>query len=209
MALTRSTTGAQSILEAALALFSDVGFDGASIADIAEKAGVCKANVFHHFASKEELYAAVIRSATAAHADYAEELFRAPGSSADKVRRLVDFEIHHMLAHRQRTRLLLRETSDGNHVRGRRLARTVFQRNFTAMVNIFEQGRERGEFHPSMDPAAAAMLLCGAAQCFFNYRESLRECREASGLETPEAYSARVAALILTGVVRREGVQSG
>ena len=51
------------ILEAAESLFSERGFDAVSMSDIAAAAGVCKANVFHHFTSKNELYIAVLRNA--------------------------------------------------------------------------------------------------------------------------------------------------
>jgi TetR/AcrR family transcriptional regulator len=197
--------GARSILEAATALFADEGFDAVSVASIAERAGVCKANVFHHFPSKEDLYLAVMKEVTAAHADCAEELYHAAGSSADKVRKLIEFEIHNMFAHPQRTRLMLREVANGSHARVRKIARNVFQRNFTAVVNLFEQGRQRGEFHASVDPAAAALLIGGAANSYFNSRELLREFREAGGLDTPSIYARRVAALILSGVLSTSG----
>jgi TetR/AcrR family transcriptional regulator len=202
--ISRSNTGAESLLLAATELFAAAGFDGASIASIAEKAGMSKANVFHHYSSKEALYVAVIERAAAAGADYAEELHRAPGNSADKVRRLIEFEVRHMLDNRQWTRLILREIADGGHARMRKLARTVYRRNFTAMASIFEQGKQRGEFYESLDPAAAAMLLSGAAQCFFSCRPALGEYREAAGLETPAVYAERVAAIILSGAVRRD-----
>jgi AcrR family transcriptional regulator len=43
------------ILEAALDLFTDLGFHGASTASIAEKAGVAVGTLFHYFATKEDL----------------------------------------------------------------------------------------------------------------------------------------------------------
>lgn len=43
------------ILEAALALFSDYGFHGASMAKLAEKANVPVGTIYRHFKSKEEL----------------------------------------------------------------------------------------------------------------------------------------------------------
>jgi len=197
------TAGARSILDAATALFASDGFDAVSIATIAQKAGVCKANIFHHFPSKDDLYLAVMKEASAAHADYAEELYRMPGSSVDKVRRLIDFEIRNQLDHRQRTRLMMREIADGNHARVRKIARNVFQRNFTAVVSIFEQGRERGEFHASVEPATAAMLLSGATSFYFNCHEVLRELREASEMDTPETYARRIAELVLASVVSK------
>jgi TetR/AcrR family transcriptional regulator len=201
MSTTPTVAGARAILDAATALFADDGFDSTSVASIAEKAGVCKANVFHHFPSKEELYLAVMKEASAAHADYAEELCHAPGSSVDKLRKLIEFEIRNLLDNPQRTRLTLREVSDTGHACVRKLARNMFRRNFTAVVNIFEQGRQRGEFRSSIDSAAAAMLLGGAAVSYFNCRGLLREVPGAGGVQGPAAYADRIVALIFSGVL--------
>ena len=48
------------ILKAATIVFSRKGFDGTRIVEIAEQAGLPKANVYYYFGSKEEIYAAVI-----------------------------------------------------------------------------------------------------------------------------------------------------
>jgi len=48
------------ILDAALAVFSQRGYHAASIDDIASEAGVSKALIYEHFASKKELYADLI-----------------------------------------------------------------------------------------------------------------------------------------------------
>lgn len=48
------------ILDAALELFADKGFYGVSIRDVARAAGVGVSALYHHFASKDELFAAVV-----------------------------------------------------------------------------------------------------------------------------------------------------
>ena len=48
------------ILDSALAVFSKSGYHSASIDDIAREAGVSKALIYEHFASKQELYADLI-----------------------------------------------------------------------------------------------------------------------------------------------------
>jgi AcrR family transcriptional regulator len=48
------------ILDSALAVFSERGFHSASIDDIASEAGVSKALIYEHFASKQELHADLI-----------------------------------------------------------------------------------------------------------------------------------------------------
>lgn len=49
------------ILKAATTLFSRKGFEGTRIAEIAEAAGLPKANVYYYFPSKEDVYDAVIK----------------------------------------------------------------------------------------------------------------------------------------------------
>jgi AcrR family transcriptional regulator len=48
------------ILAVAVSLFSDRGFRGTTTKEIAQAAGVSEAMVFRHFATKEELYAAIL-----------------------------------------------------------------------------------------------------------------------------------------------------
>ena len=51
----------QDILEAALALFAERGYRGASLATIAEKVGLTQQGLLHYFPSKERLLAEVLR----------------------------------------------------------------------------------------------------------------------------------------------------
>src|SRR5262245_6539208 len=48
------------ILAVAVSLFSNRGFRGTTTKEIAQAAGVSEAMVFRHFATKEELYAAIL-----------------------------------------------------------------------------------------------------------------------------------------------------
>lgn len=50
------------ILEAAKAMFTRLGFDGASMDQIAAEAGVSKLTVYSHFGDKESLFAAAVQS---------------------------------------------------------------------------------------------------------------------------------------------------
>src|SRR4026207_1948017 len=50
----------EQILSVAVSLFSNHGFRGTTTKEIAQTAGVSEAMVFRHFATKEELYAAIL-----------------------------------------------------------------------------------------------------------------------------------------------------
>jgi AcrR family transcriptional regulator len=55
------------IIAAAAAVFSEVGFGAAKLEDVARRAGVAKATLFHYFATKEELFRAVAHSMIDGH----------------------------------------------------------------------------------------------------------------------------------------------
>lgn len=57
----RSETTTDQLISVARRLFATKGFPGTSIQEIVETAGVTRGALYHHFASKEELFAAVFR----------------------------------------------------------------------------------------------------------------------------------------------------
>lgn len=199
-ALRPTPDGARSILSAAAELFAIEGFESVSIAEIAAQAGVSKANVFHHFDSKEALFMAVMRDASGEHAVWAEALLAEPGRCADKLKRLVAFEIETMFTHDQRTRLILREFVDHGTCHGRKLAQQVFRKNFSAVVALFRQGQANGEFHKDFDPAVAAITFRGALTLYFQCGDSLRQFEEAGHLDSAPEFAERVCDILLRGV---------
>lgn len=48
------------ILDVAEQLFADRGFSGVGLAEVAERSGLSKSSLFHHFKSKTEIYASVL-----------------------------------------------------------------------------------------------------------------------------------------------------
>lgn len=61
------------ILDGALAVFSERGYARATLNDVADRVGVTKGCVYHHFASKEQLLLALIRDRTAESVQRADE----------------------------------------------------------------------------------------------------------------------------------------
>ena len=156
--------GARAILQAATELFAQESFASVSVGAIAERAGVSKSNVFHHFASKEELFMAVLREAGASHAEFAEQLLAEPGASLPKLHRLIDFEIADFSANPHKTQLVLQALSNQSAGNGHELAAGIFQRNFRAVVALLAEGQQRGELRNDFDPETAAMVLGGATE---------------------------------------------
>jgi AcrR family transcriptional regulator len=59
-ALTAKTVAKEKILESAMKLFADKGFNGTTTKEIAERAGVNEALIFRYFSTKRDLYGSII-----------------------------------------------------------------------------------------------------------------------------------------------------
>jgi AcrR family transcriptional regulator len=81
----------ESILEATLALFEEVGFDAIRLVDIGHRAGVSKASVYRYFESKEAIFLEVLARETEAWVSEAEEALAAVGGAGtlDDVARII------------------------------------------------------------------------------------------------------------------------
>ena len=75
----------QEILTAASRLFSDYGYQGTSLADIAREIGYSKASVLYHFASKEALLAELIAPAAAEFQALLAAMGRLPPAQAQRL----------------------------------------------------------------------------------------------------------------------------
>jgi AcrR family transcriptional regulator len=63
----RTESRREAILEAALEVFLEAGFEGASMAQIAQRVGGSKATLYGYFPSKESLFVAVAHAASSEH----------------------------------------------------------------------------------------------------------------------------------------------
>jgi len=79
----------RALLDAAAALFPEMGFNGVSVEDVAERAGVNKALISYHFGGKRGLYVAVLESAFSEMADRVVAVEARSGSVRVTLRRLL------------------------------------------------------------------------------------------------------------------------
>lgn len=194
--------GARAILQAATELFAQESFASVSVGAIAERAGVSKSNVFHHFASKEELFLAVMREAGASHAEFAEQLLAEPGACLPKLRRLIDFEIVDFFANPQKTQLVLRALSSQSAGNGHELAAGIFNRNFRAVVALLADGQKRGELRSDVDPETAAMILGGANEMVLRMHEFVQQNSAPESRKPLQSYVDSIFDILLNGVVK-------
>ena len=79
------------ILSAARRVFARRGFDGASLREVAEAAGVNKAMIYYHFRDKVDLYRAVLSDSFAAMQHIWEnDIFRGKATAREKIRTYIE-----------------------------------------------------------------------------------------------------------------------
>lgn len=191
------------ILRAALDLFSDQGFDAVSMSAVASAAGVSKANVFHHFRSKHELYIQALREACRESREELESLNLRDGAFID---RLAGFALSHletMIANGRDTRLILREVVDNAPGRAEELARDVFHDGFHRLVETVRLGQEQGELDRDLPPAFIAVMLLAANVFFVQSRDVLRHLPGVDFADDPGGYNRMFMHALTRGVAAR------
>src|SRR5918999_3372302 len=98
------------ILESALAVFSERGYHSSSLDDLAREAGVSKALIYEHFASKQDLYAELLEQhAGVLFSALAEAIAEAGTSAAARLEVGFDAFYGFVEQHRVAWRMLFRE----------------------------------------------------------------------------------------------------
>lgn len=155
------------IIEAALQIFGDQGYDGAMTRDIARAAGVQQPLINYHFGSKEGLWqAAVAHLFQLLSARVADTLPRLASLDAREAFALVLRRFVHFNAeHPELTRLMIKETT----ARSKRLEWIVEKHTrptFEAVLALIRSAQRAGSLR-GIDPASAYYLFMGAATGVF------------------------------------------
>jgi AcrR family transcriptional regulator len=103
----QQTETRERLLQAAAKVFARHGFDGASLAQVADEAGYTKGAVYSNFASKDELFAALLESHCQRSLEETRRLLLSPGPAEDRLQRIGDRLVEQILADRDWTRLFI------------------------------------------------------------------------------------------------------
>jgi TetR/AcrR family transcriptional regulator, fatty acid metabolism regulator protein len=93
------------ILDAASAVFAEKGYADAAIDEIAARAGIAKGTIYLHFASKDDLVAALAEQQIRAFVDWLDHVIGAPGTARERLEQLLLYVYTRI--HEQRNQVLL------------------------------------------------------------------------------------------------------
>ncbi|MFO1060807.1 MAG: TetR family transcriptional regulator C-terminal domain-containing protein [Dongiaceae bacterium] len=188
----------QRILEAALGIFAERGFDGASIAGIAQRAGLPKANVYYYFAGKEAIYAALI-DGLIAEWDRALDELRPEREPADALAAYIRAKLDFSRRHAAQSRLFANEVVHGGRFLSR-ASRAHMQAITVEKAAVLEGWARAGKMDP-VDPSHLFILLWGATQFYADFEVMARtalDARRLGGAEF-EAAAAAIVRVVLKG----------
>ena len=192
------------IVEAALEVFAEKGFSAARIDDVAARAGISKGTLYLYFASKEELFKAVVRQALLPNLARVEGLLRAhPGPSAARI----ELMIRQIGALLQGTRigvipkLVIAEAGNFPEL-ARFYHQEVIRRGLGLLGAEVERGIARGEFRP-VDPGHGARLLVAPVLLAAIWKSTF-EAHAGAALDAP-AFLAAALDVLLRGLRADDG----
>jgi AcrR family transcriptional regulator len=154
------------ILAAAAAEFSEKGFAGSRVDDIAARTRTSKRMIYYYFGGKDGLYAAVLEQAYGGMRDAEGALRLHELPPADAMRRLVETTFDHHAAHPEFVRLVSGENIEG--ARTVAASATIRARNagvVGTVAALLRRGQEEGVFRPGVDPLDLHLLISGF--CFY------------------------------------------
>jgi TetR/AcrR family acrAB operon transcriptional repressor len=150
----------QDLLDAALEIFSQQGYEAARLQDIAKAAGVTRGAIYHHFGSKTELFNTLMDEASAQESGAVEAAIAEGGSLVEIMARILAYSLA-LIEEDERLRqifeLSLFKTGDDPElaeVRRQRVEQTELLVNSTA--SIMAQGIANGELRADLNPHTVA-----------------------------------------------------
>jgi len=153
--------GASHILNTAEQLFARHGYDGVSMQQIATAAAISKANIYHHFQSKEKLYLALLKQGLEDMKQLLDSLQEIEGSARTRLAHFSAEHLNHIRANSSISKLILRELLDGDSSRGEMLAKQLFEEYFSTLRAALAQCQESNEIRDDIDPDHMAAALVG------------------------------------------------
>lgn len=191
----------RAILDAAFAEFTEKGYSGGRVDEIATRTGMSKRMIYYYFGSKEGLYAAVLEEAYGGMRDAEAALDLDVLPPAEAMRQMVEVTFDHHASHPGFVRLVAVENIEG----ARQVAASpgIRDRNSEVIGRVtalLARGEASGVFRRGVDPLDLHMLI--SSFCF--YRVSNRHTLGAifgRDLTTPEV-AARQRDMMVHAVMR-------
>jgi TetR/AcrR family transcriptional regulator len=164
-----SAATAAAILGAATKEFASHGFGGGRVDRIAERAGVNKRMIYHHYAHKRGLYLAVLEQAYHKERSAEQKLELDALEPREAMQRLIEYTFDSFVKDRSFIKLLNDENlhKAANLKRSKRIAE-MHSPLIEIMRGILERGAEAGVFRCDVDPLQTWISIAAISYFYFS-----------------------------------------
>jgi len=162
------------LLHAAVAEFTEFGYEGGRVDRIAKNAGVNKQLVYHHFGSKADLYRATLEEVYREIREREQQLHLDELEPEDAMRALIGFSFDYLSEHPEFVTLL----NDENRMEAYHLKMSdKIADMHSPLVQIIEETLDRGVavgiFNNRFDPVDLYLSIAGLTFFYFANRHTL------------------------------------
>ena len=162
------------ILEAATQGFSEKGYDGARVDEIASAANINKTTMYHYFGSKENLFTAVLENVYKTIRERQSDLELRSMDPVTGMRKLVEFTARIWAEIPQFNRLLDSENlHEAKHVRNSPRIREMYDPLMDTMGELLERGQKSGQFRHDVDLIDLYISISALSAHYFSRRHTL------------------------------------
>jgi AcrR family transcriptional regulator len=135
------------IMEAAIELFAEKGFEGTSIRDLATKADVNVAMINYYFGSKEKLFESMVKQKAAYTKDILEEIVNNEHlSEIEKIDRIIDSYVSRLFSNRKFHRVIHQEIMLNEREALQNAIVNLLFPNSLLLRNLIDAGVKKGVF---------------------------------------------------------------
>ncbi len=158
---TELANGAETrLLEGALSVFSQKGYEGASVREIIEEAGVTRPVLYYYFKNKEDLFCKLVRMHLAEMVEATAAVLEEVEGCRNRLERLICDAFESAEANLDVIRLLVRVIFNPPGQIPDMLEEPLLEERFALLVEVMRDGLEAGELAGG-DPEALALTFNG------------------------------------------------
>jgi AcrR family transcriptional regulator len=154
----RKPYDAEALLDVAVRVFNERGYDGTSMDDVARAAGITKASIYYHVSGKEELLERGIRRGLDALFGMLDEPCASAGSADTRLRYVLVRTVEIMSEQLPEVALLLRVRGNTSVERWALERRRAFTRRIAVLV---QSAMDEGALRTELEAGLVARLLFG------------------------------------------------
>jgi AcrR family transcriptional regulator len=149
------------VVDASIRLFSEKGYEGASLLDIADAVGLLKGSLYYYARSKEDLLFAIVEEVFDEGVAAAAELRSSDKGPEAALRQSLERAATYMLTHREQNAIYFHDAKSLSDDRFAELGprRTEW---VDALTEVLREGKSDGSFRADLDPRIAAVALIGS-----------------------------------------------